>query len=823
MGKLDCDRKPFFDKLSQLRTSLKDVYNCQKGSYIVSLSRRGPRLLEKIFEGENRQELNTVTEFALPFIYHQLSELKKQDENAVLPQIHIMDDAIYYGSTIEGLWKEICLYEQLYRLEGKLQHPVHVCIKSEHSKPLQELNLPDNIVVENGFEHYFVKNLTAELRTLYKCLEVEYPIVSYHVSEKIDKVALINNILKTYGKSAAYRIDYPDYTKGKDEKYKIPNVNVILDGGNAIFEKMRIKMTDHDVYVCCMAPRNLHLSYRALCYMYLNTEVGGIWKWAVQIALSMVDKLSSMQETLNAYDGLVHNVEKSLIALANYFYSFNTIIEQKDILESIFASLQYDAVFTGVDEQDVFYLIGNKEKAKQVQEVFSNLYMAGKALEPHTQNVGDTDIDYQVFEKGFPDGLIKKIGLQDKILLERCDNLSEALSAVFYNQTLLLDHGTRGVGKKNDNTRLRFGQTFDALFMLVSSKDVENKKDIHEWIDRNIDLGCIVPQYVFDSKSDYWTRVFRPGENEDVVLGQLSRLVVFCFHRIDDVIGAGWIPKDVFSDLLSVVFLRSDYDLNWELGVNLSVIGRELKFEVDGEAATGVLSYLGRMSVLDCDEFDVRIGNSIEEYNSGEVTSMGKQVDEHISTLIRQILTKTDHAGLPPFDTSYYTNLFFISRETCSSLGNEIEMAFGHVRDAIEKQLNSEKDLLSPIPDIDDRLTKDYFRLDTFLVIPTFWVEFEGCEGFTRLQFEKFERHIINFELLVDSLSALVYKKDSDAFESLVEYYNDPIWGENVVDTCFLSELVRIYQDTTLTDSEKELKILEESYNFLQIQENRDA
>lgn len=824
MGILTCDRKPYLDKTEDLKASVNSVYNCQRGSYIVALSRRGPRLLEKIFEGEDRPEMNTVTEFALPFIYHQLSELKEQDENAVLPQIHIMDDAIYYGSTIEGLWKEIELYEQLYKLKGKIQHPVHVCIKSEHSKPLKELSLPDKIVVENGFEHYFVKNLTAELRTLHKFLEVEYPIIAYHVAEKIDKEALTECILDTYGLSSAYKIAYPDYTKKRDEKDNtgkneiISCVNVVLDGGNAIFEKMRIKMTDNDVYICCMAPRNLHLSYRALSYMYLNTEVGDIWKWAVLIALSMVDKISSMQDTADTYNGLAHNVEKSLVALANYFYSFNTIIEQKETLEGIFASMQYNATFRSVEEQDVFYLIGNKDRAKQVQDVFYNLYKAGKVLEPRTQNVGDMDIDYQVFERDFPDGLIKKIGLQDKILLERCKNLSEALSAIFYNQTLLLEHGTRGVGKKNDNTRLRFGQTFDALFKLFPSKDVEKRIAIYKWIDHNIDLGCIVPQYVYDPKSNYWTRVFRPGENEDIVLGQLSRLVVFCYRCIDDVVGAGWIPKDVFSDLLSVIFIKSDYDLNWELGLNLSVTGRELRFETEGSAPTAVLAYLGRMSVLDCDDFDVRIGNSIEEYNIGEFTSMGKQADEHISTLIKQILAKTNHVGLSPFETSYYTNLVFINRMTCSSLRDELEMAFDRVGKVIEELLNPENDLRYPTPDIDDRLRKDYSRLDDFLVIPAFWTEFEDRDDFTRSQFEEMERHIINYEMLVDSLSDLVYKKDTDAYESFVEYYNDPIWGENVVDTRFLNELVRIYQDTTLTDSEKELKILKESYKFLQIQ-----
>ena len=45
--------------------------------------------------------------------------------------------------------------------------------------------------------------------------------------------------------------------------------------------------------------------------------------------------------------------------------------------------------------------------------------------------------------------------------------------------------------------------------------------ELHSWIDNRIDNGCIVPQYIVDSASSTWMRVFRPGENEDLLLSHL--------------------------------------------------------------------------------------------------------------------------------------------------------------------------------------------------------------------------------------------------------------------------------------------------------------
>ena len=91
MGKKLSDRIPYLEKRDKLEVSVGSVYNCQSNCYVVALSRRAPRFLEKIFDTEERahqerEELNTVTELALPFLYHQQVTRYKCQKDTIIYQ-----------------------------------------------------------------------------------------------------------------------------------------------------------------------------------------------------------------------------------------------------------------------------------------------------------------------------------------------------------------------------------------------------------------------------------------------------------------------------------------------------------------------------------------------------------------------------------------------------------------------------------------------------------------------------------------------------------------------------------------------------------------
>ena len=818
VGKKVSDKRPYLEKIDKMKASLFDVYNCQRGSYIVSLSRKGPRLLEKIFEGEEqeRKELNTVTEIALPFIYHSLCErIEKEGDKAEIPEIRLVDDAIYYGSTIEGLWNEMQLYEQIYGLEGRIKHPVHACIKSLRSKPLSDMHIDADVCAVDGFEHYFVKNLTADLRTLHKCLEVEFPIVMYTSSSPIDQNAFIRRICEVY--DSAYRIDHPDATVD-DGGQMISSVNVLLEGTNAIFEKMRITMNTYEVRIACMAPRNIYMSYRTLSRLFLNTEVSSIWKWALTIPEDIASRVAKEGNFISAYGNLMHNVIKSLVALANYFYSYNTIVEQKNKLLSIFTSLGYSMNYMGVAEQDVFYLIGDRQKAREIMNIFFALYTEGKALKPHLQGIGEANIDYQVFESDFPEGLIENIGLQNDLLLDKCGNIYEALSAMFFNQTLLLDNGTRGLNKKDDNRRLRFGHTFGSLYKTISEYGTDNAKTVHKWVDRRIDQGCIVPQYVLDTKSNFWTRVFRPGENEDVVLGQLARFSTFCFSCLNKAFGTGWLPEQLLSDMLTIVVLKSKYDLSQELGIELFVNHRKLSFsnEGGGDEATEVIDYLKRMSVLKEGSSGIEIGSSLHPFNFGDFTSMGEEIDSDIREFVKYIMQRCDDGLLSLYETTAFTNLFFVESEPLLPFMDEYRQAVKYIGKMIVelKAYDNRQDWLRD--NIEGKFADYYYRMDEWLVRPLFWSDFKEREDLSRVKFEALQRNLVNYHALSDALFLLICMNDPATFYKIVEFYDTPSWGDAVIDKTFISESVKIYKDDEMEKDQKELLFLETAEKLLE-------
>lgn len=825
MGGKVSDRKPYLDKRNKLKASLGNVYNCQKDSYIVSLSRKGPRLLEKMFKDDakddtiERKELNTITEFALPFLYYNLAREKENEgANSSLHEIRLVDDAIYYGSTIEGLWNEMMLYEQIYGLQGRIKHPVYACIKSQRSKQLPEMDIYAEESISEGFEHYFIKNLTADLRTLHKCLEVEFPIVRYTFDSAIDQNALFEKICESY--DSAYIIEHPDTNEGNstEKDAVITSVNILLSGSNAIFEKMRITLENNEIRISCMAPRNIHMSYRTLSRLFFSTEIGDVWRWAVKIPFYMVNLLTKRNEAFGDYHDLLLNVIKSLVALANYFYSYNTIVEQKSKLEGIFTSLGYNSKFQGVSEQDVFYLIGDRKQAQEVMRVFMNLYKDNKTLSPYFQGIGDVNINYQVFESDFPKGLIEDIGIQNKKLIENCKNLLEKLSALFYNQTLILVNGTRGINKKDEKTRLRFGHTFGSLYKSVLADRTIDAKTIHEWVDKRIDQGCIVPQYVLDAKSNCWTRVFRPGENEDVLLGQLVRFATFCFSSIDQTAKIGWVPQALLSDMLTIVMMKSDYDLSREMGIPLFLMDRNLMFSVEGGGdALEVIDYLKRMNVFEGDGPELQISNNLKQFDFGVYTSMGEEVDSNIRTIISEVMTRCDNESLSIYEIQTYTNIFFVNSEPLASFMADYDKVADYMRRMVDglKCFANRQEWLGLSNDGLDFLVY-YNLIDKWLVKPSFWDDFIEREGFSRETFEKLERGLANYQLMADTIIMLICLDDLENFFDIADAYHNPSWGEDIINNAFLQDSISLYKDDSLDKAEKERRLLEEADKLLE-------
>ena len=193
------DFESFELALIQLRHNLLKDYRYNDHSIVIAMSRKGPKLMEAVFTKEELDRLNVVTEFAIPFIF---KEMKQGQEY----WIYIVDDAVYFGSTLNNLVKELKEYGALCGVELRIK--AYVAIIDKESLSFNELEVEGRKNLREGYGHYFVRQLMSRFRSRHQCMEVEYPTVTFMLNGKADMKLLedgFGTIFKTI-----YRIRYEE-------------------------------------------------------------------------------------------------------------------------------------------------------------------------------------------------------------------------------------------------------------------------------------------------------------------------------------------------------------------------------------------------------------------------------------------------------------------------------------------------------------------------------------------------------------------------------------------------------------------------------------
>lgn len=96
---------------------------------VIALSRKGPRLLEYLRKEKGLKEFPVITEHSLPFLFDQISR-----ESTKEYRIFIVDDAVYYGSTVLALKDEIESYIKMFALTNRVKiQGIYTCIKDKDS------------------------------------------------------------------------------------------------------------------------------------------------------------------------------------------------------------------------------------------------------------------------------------------------------------------------------------------------------------------------------------------------------------------------------------------------------------------------------------------------------------------------------------------------------------------------------------------------------------------------------------------------------------------------------------------------------------------
>lgn len=691
---LDID---LFEKsLKELKRLVSTNYVGDGDTYIMAISRKGPRLLERLFS-DSLDNYQVVTEYALPFIFKQM---------ALIPdsryRIMIVDDAVYYGSTLESLYKQIIIYKKKYKITN-LNVKAYTAIKAKEAKNIEGLEIYsfEEEEINAGYSHFFVKNVMARIRDLQTSMEVDYPNLCYQMSTPVNLEELYKALTDTVEyRNRVYKVSYKE---GGSVNILLPKVH------GAFFNKIRIFTKGNEMRVIAMTPRMITDSQERLenLFSHADTRVAEIWQ----------EMLSQYLEPLPSYDDILRRgVKKVLVALANYLYSFNTILEHRESLEKVFVILFGDVQNCIVNRKDLNYLVGANGLSERLYCLITEM-LKEKNTQFMEYRINLTKISQmQVFENyDFPtkeDRL--NLEMHNFHMIKNSESLPQALSAIFFNQTLLIERLTRN-DDANIHERLRFGYTFQSLSHLIEKyyrydERANDELAMHAWIDKRIDLGCVVPQYVIDSTNSTWTRVFRPGENEDIVLSYMARWVLFVLNEIKGKRKKS-ISSEFFSGLLACLANDEARILQKELEINLQPEKNGYRFSLTFNDESGksvdVLTYMKKMYILVEKDGVIEISGFLNDKDVIENTTLSKELLQSQKLLIGRILKEFDDFYIPSAMPYLIFNNYF-RKQIDISLYNQTIQNCGKVvlglLESLEIQINSKqedvtfsKDLLSEL------------------------------------------------------------------------------------------------------------------------------
>lgn len=725
----DSDSKIYRDVLTKLKEEFGSIFNKSDNSFIVAISRKGPRMLESIFnprEVDGEFSFNVVTELSLPYFFNYLNDSPQKPS-----EIYLFDDAVYFGTTIESVYKKIKEYLKIYELPIKVH--VYTGVKTKESKELDfEVNsaVPE---VRDGYGHYYIRQLTRDIRHLCMPFELEFPIVYYNLPN-VDlyrpeiKRQLVKSLKDIFGESMVY-----DVTYNNEEVF---NITVLLNSVNDMtsINKLRIyPSTDGRIAVTCISPYILPDSEAVFERAWINDgKFDIIWKEIYSRSVPKGGNIST--------DILRHR-RKSLIMLYSYLNSFRLFLNVQMNLHKALNKLSYGNVLKceGLKEKDVFYLVGHKELSGKIFDRLNYLLNVSQERGFFVRRLLEYP-SFPVFELAdFPSpeerGLLEFRNIEN---IKNCQTIQQALSVLFFNQNCLIEKWSRKYGKY-DSRRLRFGQTFESIYQNVKILNTLGKKEdtilsINKWIDRRIDQGCVVPQYIKSITDNHWYRVFRPGENEDAILSHLTRIVLLVFTELKKITGRTAVEESSLKRLLNIPFFcdLTLTDLSKELDIPLYIKADGTLCYLDDDTVddfelyTPLVQHLIDLDILEVDkDKNVKVSKGFTDDELAKVTTL----DFNLESLYRQGVDKVleDLKLLDP--RLFFTVFNFYSYKSIELDLRKLEERVFKYADTcddamlfVERISKTEPRLYKPM-DLFNMIIDPYIKMRNMLLNEMYWLE----------------------------------------------------------------------------------------------------
>ena len=697
------DSTIYSNSLKEMVKHLNEEIHSSETDIVIALSRKGPRMLEYLKRYNSLKEFSFTTEHALPFIFEQISNNRDKKY-----RIFIVDDAIYFGSTIQNLYNEIKAYIDAYKLDNVKIYAVVTAIKASDSKTLNIddallLNYEGKEPLRAGYGHYFVKCLMNDFSKLDNTLEVEFPTIEYDLPSNIDEQIVDEAIKK----------QYPDAFRSEQNGESRAKWCIILENGKtSAFNKVRIFISANKLRFVFMNPHYFNNNEETLAGLMVRqgSPFREMWN-EIQLHFKNVE-LDIRKEFNNE---IRRNRLRTQVILANYILSFNNFLVERDKINAIVGSLGIDENSYSIKENNLTYLIGN---VSLVANTIGRLKVAADSnlsLDP-LLSVKEMTVsnDYVLESNSLPKDELEVLLNHNLVMISKSQDTEESLSAMFNNLTILIEKWTRGT-IYDDNYRLRFGYTMKNLTAFVhrygAFKIEEPEKfqtELHSWIDNRIDNGCIVPQYIVDSASSTWMRVFRPGENEDLLLSHLARLVLCVWNQANEILQVQKVNTYTYQSLLSVVIDTFRECLEKEESY--------LQFRIDGKLLPcigdkyrNIVDYMKDMYILTEENDFLECSPRLQNKEFKTCTTLSRELEENIRKKIKSLLSPKLVLDNPFGDFSGDINYELKELLPISKIEVNIQKLKDDVHDLIQLLLVSDGNVVDMTDNEVDHLLSNYF------------------------------------------------------------------------------------------------------------------
>lgn len=507
---------------------------------VVAIARKGPHFESIISDALREKGLSAdfVSDIAVPFV-----DFARYDE------VVILDDAVYYGTTFRKVsllvktaiercgrtfadcdligWPLVVIDSKSGVLHPESFVDGQLRMLKDEMTYLPQANMP-----------FYVNTVIDFIQAQYVPYDVEVPVFRFHATaaEKPDdfvqRVCL--SLSKAFGVNvSSYVTRRYNRMEGKEMMMHVVLLDELFVQGDGLrpdISKLKLIFdTDSDGYVT-------EVTVAAYCINTINSDfladgkdmfpenvTENIW---TRITAPSTRRNPGSSDDLSEY--FVH-YEKSLATIANWLYS--TFMAKR--LLGV-AGIYHDTAFTHGVTQGLRTLCGivDRARAEQLAEVLAktdfDVFVRRYAVSAHEPYAYYPKAYRKDFENEWFDETHRTY--RNRTLKEKL-SMSIEFGAMHRN----IEMSSRRLSS-DVFQRLMFGESIDSLceryrFALDEWSDKKSVRvNVNRELDLRVEAGSIVPVYALQSgaySSRHWVRLFRPGENDDMVRDQFARNFIF--------------------------------------------------------------------------------------------------------------------------------------------------------------------------------------------------------------------------------------------------------------------------------------------------------